>query len=55
MPLYDVSYPANAEYFCQMLLEVAAFDAIPSERINLSIWKDKLKHKGGSDDEIGKF
>ena len=57
MPLLAASYPANVEFFCQMLLEVAAFDAIPAEDINVYIWEDSLQPDGDADAEqdIGKF
>lgn len=42
MPLFDAKYPANAEYFCKMMLEVASFDAVPADEINAEIWKDDL-------------
>ena len=43
MPLFDAKYPANAEYFCQMLLEVASFDAIPADEINNGMWQQELE------------
>ena len=54
MPLFDVAYSANAEYFCQMLLEVAAFDAIPSERINQYLWNNSLQLNNDFEG-LGKF
>ena len=54
MPLFASNYPANAEIFCVMLLEVAAFDAIPAEEINEAIWSDSLDtYEEGND--IGRF
>ena len=56
MPLFAASYPANAEFFSQMLLEVAAFDAIPAEEINSHIWNDALEPSNPEiDNDIGNF
>lgn len=52
-PLLRVSYPANAEYFCAILLQIFSFDAIDTEEINKSIWQDELQQTEQSD--IGKF
>lgn len=52
MPLFSVVYPANAEFYCKMLLEVASFDALPAEEINSEVWHDSLQTE---DDSIGKF
>ena len=43
MPLFDVAYPANADTFWRMLLEVAAFDALPASEINTEIWQETLE------------
>ena len=56
MPLFAADYPANAEFFCQMLLEVASFDAIPAEEINSDIWSDSLEPSDPTtENDIGKF
>ena len=55
MPLFASNYPANAHIFCTMLLEVAAFDAIPAEQINEAIWTDSLETYGDEDVDIGRF
>lgn len=51
MPLFNVVYPANAQFYCRLLLEVASYDAIPSEEINGGIWQKSLENG----DDIGKF
>lgn len=39
--LYNVSYPPHVEYFCRILLEIAAFDMVPADEINGEIYKEK--------------
>ena len=55
MPLFAVLYPANAEFFCKLLLEVASYDAIPADTINAAIWSDVLEPSEGAEVDIGKF
>ena len=54
MPLFAALYPANAEFFCKMLLEVASFDAIPADTINDAIWSDALELSEETEVDIGK-
>lgn len=54
MPLFSVNYPALAETFCNMLLQVAAFEAINTEKINERVWGTKLAEFDENAD-IGRF
>ena len=56
MPLFAADYPANAEFFCQILLEVASFDAIPADEINSEVWSDSLEPSDpAAENDIGKL
>lgn len=57
MPLFKVTYQPVAEAFCNILLQVAAFEAIDAEPINDVVWGDSSSKSVESEStaRIGRF
>lgn len=53
LPLFNAQYPTNADKFCQTLLKIASFDAIPVEDINQALWPSDEEQDIGSFDRLG--